>query len=169
MVQRGDVLRVLETSGQWIRGISPKGVVGWVASWLTNGVPGKSPGFSIALDASSSTRTLTIQGPFQTCSLIDKSESNELVISTSAFFETVGRLDINFYEFESVKVESSDVTIKFQEKPSYIVREQSPGKIVLGFAPTVTAVNVQPKDDGETLTIQTLGYAWPKVTRNGSR
>ncbi len=168
MVQRGDVLRVLETSGQWIRGISPKGVVGWVASWLTNGVPGKSPGFSIALDASSSTRTLTIQGPFQTCSLIDKSESNELVISTSAFFETVGRLDINFYEFESVKVESSDVTIKFQEKPSYIVREQSPGKIVLGFAPTVTAVNVQPKDDGETLTIQTLGYAWPKVTRNGS-
>ncbi len=65
-------------------------------------------------------------------------------------------MDINFYEFESVKVESSDVTIKFQEIPSYIVREQSPGKIVLGFAPTVTAVNVQPKDDGETLTIQTL-------------
>lgn len=168
MVQRGDVLRVLETKGQWIRGISPKGVAGWVASWLTIGTPDKSPGFSIVLDASSSTRTLTIQGPFQSCRLVNKDEDNELIVSTSALFQTVGKLDINFYEFESVKVEGSDITIKFSEKPSYTVREQTSGKAVLGFAPTVTAVNVEPQDDGETLTIHTLGYTWPNVSRNGS-
>ena len=72
------------------------------------------PSFSVALDASSSIRTLTLQGPFQTCQIIRR-EDNALVISTSEFFKTAGRLDINAYEFESVKVEGSDVTIRFSE------------------------------------------------------
>jgi len=167
MVQKGDVLRVLEVRDRWIRGISPKGIVGWIASWLTKGAPaGTSPGFSIALDASSSVRTLTVQGPFQSCQVLSK-EDNTLVISTSNFFKTAGRLDINAYEFESVKVEGSDVIVKFTETPSYVVREQTAGKVVLGFAPTVTAVDVRHEDDGEILTVHTLGYTWPTVTRNG--
>ncbi|MGI6661473.1 MAG: N-acetylmuramoyl-L-alanine amidase [Bacillota bacterium] len=168
MVQKGDIIRVLEVRDRWIRGISPKGVVGWVASWLTTGASaGASPSFSVALDASSSIRTLTLQGPFQTCQIIRR-EDNALVISTSEFFKTAGRLDINAYEFESVKVEGSDVTIRFSEAPSYIVQEQSPGKVVLGFAPTVTGIDVRREDDGEVLTVHTLGYTWPTVTRNGS-
>lgn len=168
MVQKGDVIRVLEVRDRWIRGISPKGVVGWVASWLTTGAPSSTtPGFSVALDASSSIRTLTVQGPFQNCQLV-RQEDNTLIISTSEFFKAAGRLDINAYEFESVKVEGSDVTIKFSETPSYVVQEQSPGKVVLGFAPTVTAVDVKRQDDGELLTVHTLGYTWPTVTRNGN-
>ena len=168
MVQKGDIIRVLEVRDRWIRGISPKGVVGWVASWLTTGAPaGTSPSFSVALDASSSVRTLTLQGPFETCRLI-RNKGNTLIISTSEFFRTAGRLDINAYEFESVRIEGSDVTIKFSETPSYVVQEQSPGKVVLGFAPTITGVEVRREDDGEVLTVHTLGYTWPTVTRNGS-
>src|SRR5690606_4862566 len=106
-------------------------------------------------------------GPFQNCQLV-RQEDNTLIISTSEFFKAAGRLDINAYEFESVKVEGSDVTIKFSETPSYVVQEQSPGKVVLGFAPTVTAVDVKRQDDGELLTVHTLGYTWPTVTRNGN-
>ncbi len=167
MVQKGDVIRVLEVRDRWIRGISPKGTVGWVASWLTKGAPAKSsPAFSIALDASSSLRTLTLQGPFESCKVISKEEDNTLVISTSTFFNTAGSLDINAYEFENVKMEGSDVTIKFTETPSYIVQEQKPGKVVLGFAPLVTSVDVKHQDDGETLTVNTVGYTWPTVYRN---
>lgn len=168
MVQKGDTIRVLEVRDRWIRGIPPKGVVGWVAAWLTTGASaGTSPGFSIALDASSSIRTLTVQGPFQDCQIVRQAD-NTVMISTSEFFNTAGRLDINAYEFESVKVEGSDVTIKFSETPSYVVQEQSAGKVVLGFAPTVTAVDVKREDDGEALTVHTLGYTWPTVTRNGN-
>jgi N-acetylmuramoyl-L-alanine amidase/uncharacterized protein YgiM (DUF1202 family) len=168
MVQKGDTIRVLEVRDRWIRGIPPKGVVGWVAAWLTTGASaGTFPGFSIALDASSSIRTLTVQGPFQDCQIVRQAD-NTVMISTSEFFNTAGRLDINAYEFESVKVEGSDVTIKFSETPSYVVQEQSAGKVVLGFAPTVTAVDVKREDDGEALTVHTLGYTWPTVTRNGN-
>ncbi|MBP8614207.1 MAG: N-acetylmuramoyl-L-alanine amidase [Firmicutes bacterium] len=168
MVQKGDTLRVLETEGQWIKCISPKGIVGWIASWLTAGTPGKSPGFSVSLDISSSVRVFTVQGPFESSSIASKEDDKVLEISTSSSFGTSGRLDINFCEFQSIKVEGNSVVVSFQEKPSYVIKEQNAGKLVLVFSPVITSVTIEPGTDGETLEVKTLGYAWPTMHRNGS-
>lgn len=168
MVQKGDSLRVLETQGQWIKCISPKGIVGWIASWLTVGNPGKGPSFSVSLDTSSSVRVFTVQGPFQSATITPNEEDNSIKISASTSFGASGRLDINFCEFESVRIEGNNVIVKFQEKPSYMVKEQSPGKLVMVFSPVITSVTIEPRDDGEALQVNTLGYAWPTMYRNGS-
>jgi len=168
MVQKGDALRVLETEGQWIKCISPKGIVGWIASWLTAGTPGKAPGFSVSLDTSSSVRIFTVQGPFESFSITPDEDNNTLEITTSSSFGTSGRLDINFCEFQSVRIEGNKVLVSFQEKPSYVIREQTPGKLVLVFSPVITSVTIEPSTEGETLEVKTLGYAWPTMHRNGS-
>jgi len=168
MLDRGDVLRVIETRDQWIHAISPKGVAGWVASWLTSGVQSDPSSFSVTVDASLRSRTLTVTGPFESAAVIFEPDGSSLKISTSVFFNTEGSLDINCYEFESIKVATSDVTIKFREKPWYVVRENVPGRVVLEFAPAVTSIAMESKGDMDILTIHTLGYAWPDVTRNGS-
>ena len=168
MVNRGDVLRVIQSQDRWIQAVSPKGVVGWVASWLTSGIKDSSPSFSVSIDASQRSRILTVTGPFQSTRIIEDEAGGSLKVSTSTFFNTEGRLDINCFEFESVKVATSDVTVRFKEKPSYVVREQAPGRVVLEFSPTVTSIVGQSREDRDVLTINTLGYAWPDVKRNGS-
>lgn len=168
MVTRGDVLSVIETQGQWIHAISPKGVAGWVASWLTSGVSKDPQGFSVTLDAGLSSRTLTVTGPFQSSVVIPSQDGLSVKISTSIFFNAQAVLDVNCYEFGSIKLATSDVTVTFAEKPSFVVRENVPGRVVLEFSPAVTSVGVTSQNNTDVLTINTLGYAWPTVTRNGS-
>jgi len=168
MVDRGDVLRVIQTQDRWINAVSPRGVVGWIASWLTSGVDDKFLAFSVTVDASQSSRILTVTGPFESSRIISENDGYSLRVSTSVFFNTEGCLDINCFEFESIQVATSDVTIKFKEKPWYVVREQSPGRVVIEFSPTITSIAMHAQEDSDVLTINTLGYAWPDVTRNGN-
>ena len=167
MVNRGDILRVIDVQGSWINAITPQGVVGWVASWLTSGVHQDTSDFSVTLDASQNSRLLTVTGPFDSAQVI-VDDDHTIRVSTSIFFGTQGQLDINSYEFESVAVATSDVTVRFVEVPSYSVLTNVPGKVVLEFTPKITSINVQKNHDGDLLTINTLGFAWPNVIRNGN-
>ncbi len=167
-LQKGDVLRVIESSGDWVRALSPKGITGWVAEWLTGSVnKPKSPGFSVTLDATGSTRRVTVTGDFQPAAVMYRASENSLVVSTSALFETEAFLPINAYEFAGVQVETGDITINLLDKANYEILSNEAGKIVIEFAPVITSIDLESRGGIDVLTINTVGYAWPTVARNG--
>ncbi|MGI6643979.1 MAG: N-acetylmuramoyl-L-alanine amidase [Bacillota bacterium] len=167
-LQKGDVLRVIERSGEWIHAVSPRGVTGWVAGWLTGGInKPASPGFSVTLDAQGPTRILTVSGDFESAVLIPRPEQNALVVSTSIFFKTQAHLPVNAYEFASLEVKTSDVTIGLLDKANYRVVSNTPGKVVIEFAPLITSIDIKSQRDADVLTLNTVGYASPTVTKEG--
>jgi N-acetylmuramoyl-L-alanine amidase len=169
MLQKGDVLRVVEAPGDWIKAVSPSGVTGWVASWLTSSVSGGgAAAFSVTAEAQSASRTLTVTGPFQNAVVIPGADGKSVIVSTSAFFNTAASLPVNSFEFGGLKVAASDVTLSFQDKSTYNVKSNAAGKVVLEFKPAVTSVDVKSNGTGEILTIGTLGYTVPDVVRNGN-
>jgi len=168
MLSDGDILRVLECQGEWTKAISPGGITGWVATWLTSENSATSaPTFAVSAEAAEKTRLLTVTGPFANAEVIQGTDGRSAVVSTSAFFNASATLPVNSYEFGSIKVSGSDITLSLKEKSRYTVKSNGPGKVVLEFAPAVTSVNVQAQDGADVLTIGTLGYAVPEVTRNG--
>ncbi len=168
MLQSGDILRVVEAQSDWIKAVSPQGVTGWVASWLTSGVQNSpAPLFSVTAEASDTARTLTVTGPFVNALVVPSTDEKSVLVSTSSFFNAAATLPVNSFEFGGLKVSGSDVTLSFQDKSTYTVKANVPGKVVLEFKPSVTAVNVQTQGNAEVLTISTLGYAFPDVVRNG--
>lgn len=168
MLSSGDVLRVLEAQGEWAKAVSPQGVTGWVATWLTSGTAQISaPLFSVSAEAAEKARTLTVSGPFASAVVIPGVDGTSALVSTSSFFQTTATLPVNSYEFAGLKVFGSDVALTFQEKSTCAVKVNVPGKVVLEFKPSVTSVNVQAQGNADVLTIGTLGYAVPEVTRNG--
>ncbi|HHW27607.1 MAG TPA: SH3 domain-containing protein [Firmicutes bacterium] len=169
MLQKGDVLRFIERQGDWVRAVSPRGVTGWVAAYLTNASANqKATGFSVVADASGSVRSLTVTGNFASAAVLPGSDGKSVIVSTSSFFGVDTRLPINAYEFESIEVKSSDVTVRLLDKPNYRVKQNTPGKVVLEFVPAVTGISVSSGTDAEIVTIDTVGYAWPDVVRNGN-
>ncbi len=168
MLDRGDKLRVIEVTGDWVRAVAPSGVTGYVARWLTGepSGPGKT-GFAVVADAAGPTRTLTVTGSFQSAVVVPGASDNTIVVSTSSFFEAGASLPINSFEFESIKVSGSDVNLSLSEKSDYTVRVNQPGKVVLEFAPRVTRILVQANESHDLLTVETLGYTWPEISRNG--
>ncbi len=169
MLDKGNVLRVVETNGDWIKAVSPAGVTGWVAGWLTSGIssPGASQ-FAVAAEAASAWRTLTVTGPFENAVVIPAADGKSVVVSTSSFFSSNASLPVNSYEFASVQVHGSDVTVFLQDKAPYKVLSSVAGKVVLQFKPTVTSIDVQANASGEVLKINTVGYAFPDVAHDGN-
>lgn len=168
-LQRGDVLRVIEVSGDWIKCVSPSGVTGWVAAWLTGAVANPAGSqFSITAEAGAAARTLTVTGPFASAVVIPSTDSQSVLVSTSSFFNTSASLPVNSYEFGTLKVSGSDVTVSFQGRCTYAVKSNVAGKVVLEFKPSVTSVDVTANGDGDILTINTLGYAMPAAVRDGN-
>ena len=168
-LDKGDVLRVIETHGDWIKGVSPGGVTGWVAAWLTSGVSNfGATQFSVTAEAGSTRRTLTVAGPFENAVVVPAADGKSVVVSTSSFFNAGASLPVNSYEFGSLKVHGSDVTLSFQDKASYAIKTNVAGKVVLEFRPAVTSVDVKSNGAGEVLTINTIGYAMPDVSRDGN-
>lgn len=162
----GDTLRVLEQDGEWTKAISPRGVTGWVATYLTSGATaGSAPAFSLTVEAKEASRLLTVTGPFQNAVVVPGSDGRSVIVSTSEFFKAAGILPMNVYEFGEMKLEGSDVTLSFQTTSRYTVKSIDPGKVVLEFTPAVTAVDVQADGAEDVLTIGMLGYAVPEVTR----
>lgn len=169
MLQNGDVLRVIESHSDWIKAVSPQGVTGWVASWLTSGVSNSGAAmFSVTAEAGSGCRTLTVTGPFANALVIPGADSKSVLVSTSSFFNATASLPVNSFEFGGLKVSASDVTLSLQDKATYTVKTNVAGKVVLEFKPAVTSVGVKTNGTGEILTISTLGYAMPDVIRNGN-
>lgn len=168
MLDKGDNLRIIDVTGDWVRAVAPSGVTGYVARWLT-GEPSEAgrTGFAAVADAAGPTRTLTVTGSFQSAVVVPGTGDNTVVVSTSSFFETGACLPINSFEFESIKVSASDVTLSLSEKSDYTVRVNQPGKVTLEFAPKVTRIAVQSSESHDLLTVETLGYTWPKISRNG--
>ncbi len=167
-LQKGDILRVIERSGDWVHAVSPKGVTGWVAAWLTGGNnKPKSPGFSVTVDARDATRILTVSGDFESAAVIPQSEQNALIVSTSIFFHTQAYLPVNAYEFAGIEVRTSDVTVNLLDKANYKVISNTPGKVVVEFAPVITSIDIKSQPDADVLTISTVGYACPTVAKNG--
>jgi N-acetylmuramoyl-L-alanine amidase len=168
MLSSGDVLRVLESEGEWTKAISSQGVTGWVATWLTGGVSASAgQQFSVIAESGDTRRTLMVTGPFANAIVLPSTDGKSVLVSTSSFFQASTTLPVNAYEFAGIKVFGSDVAVSFQEKSTYTVKANVPGKVVLEFAPSVTGVNVQAQENSDVLTIGTLGYALPEVTRNG--
>ncbi len=167
MLQKGDTLRLIETQGDWIRAVSPKGVTGWVASWLTTGAS-DAKGFTVTADASGKARTVTVTGDFQSAVILPGPDGTSVTISTSVLLGTDVLLPVNAFEFESLRVSGSDVTVNLLGRSSYSVKTNVRGKVVVEFAPEITGITMTPKQDGDYLTVDTLGFAWPDVTRNGN-
>ena len=168
MLSSGDVLRVLDQTTGWTQAVSPKGVTGWVASYLTSGNPKDEPaGFSVTAVAQGKTRTLTLSGPFENAVVLAGDDGRTVTISTSSFFGAAAELPVNAYEFGLLRLAGSDLTVALQEKSSYAVKANEPGKVVLEFAPSVTSVDVRSQGNIDVLTIGTLGYAQPEVARKG--
>lgn len=168
MLQNGDILRVLESTGEWLKAVSPQGATGWVAAYLTSGTAGGSaPVFSITAEAGRSSRTLTVTGPFENALVVPAQDGKSVLVSTSCFFNSSATLPVNAYEFAGLKVLGSDVSLTFTEKSNYAVTVNTPGRVVLEFTPRVTSVDVRAMGGADVLTIGTLGYALPRVARNG--
>jgi N-acetylmuramoyl-L-alanine amidase len=169
MLQKGDTLQVLGSVNGWIKGIAPDGITGYVAEWLTSGVTSpSSPSFNVSLDASGDSRLLTVTGPFDSAAILPGPTQDSFLISTSEFFKTEVEVPVNAYEFSSLKVATSDVTVGLLGNSNYTVKTNSPGKVVLEFRPRVKSVNVSVEEDKEILTIDTLGYVEPTVQRKGN-
>jgi len=169
MLQKGNVLRVIEQQGDWIKAVSPNGVTGWVASWLTSGITSAGASqFAVTAEAGASTRTLTVTGPFESAVVIPSSDGKSVLVSTSSFFNASAVLPVNSYEFGTLKVAGSDVTLSYQGEASYSVKTNVAGKVVLEFRPSVTAVDLKPNGAGDIVTISTVGYTVPSVVRNGN-
>lgn len=169
MLQKGDTLRLIERQGEWIRGVSPRGVTGWVAAYLTNASQGQSSSeFTVTADASGTSRTVTVTGNFAAATVIPGDDGDSVIVSTSSFFGTETHLPINAYEFQAIQVKSSDVTINLSGKPNYQVKSNTPGKVLVEFTPAITGVRVAKDTNADVVTVDTLGYAWPDVRRNGN-
>lgn len=167
-LDKGDTLRVLETQGDWVQAVSPRGITGWVASWLTSGSAGASgPAFTVSAEAGGGARTLTVTGPFQNSVVLPSESGDSVMVSTSEFFNTLVELPIYSYEFGSIKVAGSDVIVAFQGKANYATVKSAPGDVRLQFTPAVTSVNVRSSGNTDILTINTLGYAVADVKRYG--
>lgn len=169
MLQKGDLLRVIEKQGDWIKAVSPNGVTGWVASWLTGGIKDAGASqFAVTAEAGEAARTLTVTGPFDSAVVIPSSDGRSVLVSTSSFFNASASLPVNSYEFGTLKVSGSDVTLSYQGEASYSVKTNVSGKVVLEFRPSVTSVDLRPNGAGDILTISTVGYAVPSVIRDGN-
>lgn len=167
-LDKGDTLWVLGTSGDWKQAVSPSGLTGWVAGWLTSPTTNASgTAFTVSATANGGDRTLTVTGPFESAVVIPSPDKSSVVVSTSIFFNTSVELPVNAFEFGTIKVATSDVTINFQGKANYDVVEIKPGKVVLRFTPVVTSLDVLSSGNTDVLTINTLGYAWADVRRDG--
>jgi N-acetylmuramoyl-L-alanine amidase len=169
MLQKGNVLRVVEKQGDWIKAVSPNGVTGWVAGWLTSGISGAGASqFAVTAEAGKTARTLTVTGPFDSAVVIPSSDGKSVLVSTSTFLNADASLPVNSYEFGTLKVSGSDVTLSYQGEASYFVKTNVAGKVVLEFRPSVTSVDLKANGAGDILTINTVGYAEPSVVRNGN-
>ncbi len=168
-LQKGDVLNVVGAQDDgWVRAISSKGLIGYVADWLVGEVSKPSPkAFSVVVDANGPTRLLTVTGGFESAVIVPGGNETTLVISTSMFFGTQAVLPVNRFEFSDLKVGTSDVTINLSGKANYRVITNLPGKVVLEFFPTITSIGISPHSDGDVLTVNTVGYAFPTVTNKG--
>ena len=166
LVHKGDILLVLGKSGDWLNIISPKGKVGWVASWLTGGVEPASCPFSVTVEASEAVRRVTVTGTFDSAAILPGPVENSILVSTSIFFENRGTLGIGAYEFDHIELATSDFKIVFNEKPNYRVAEMAPGRVVLDFSPAVPQIFAEQRDGRDVLTVSTLGYAWPEVKQS---
>lgn len=167
-LNKGDVLRVLDVKGDWMQAVSPKGITGWVAAWLTSGAtPESLSAFTVSAEASGAARTLTVKGPFQNSVVVPAEDGGSVIVSTSEFFNTSVELPVYSYEFGSIKVSGSDVTVTFQGKANYGTVKAAPGHVELQFTPTVTSVDVRSSGNADVLTINTLGYAVADVRRDG--
>lgn len=169
MLQKGDNIRLIERQGEWIRGVSPRGVTGWIAAYLTSASSGQgSSAFTVTADASGTTRTVTVTGNFATAIVVPGDDGKSVIVSTSSLFGTDTRLPINAYEFEAIQVRSSDVTIALSGKPNYRVTSNTPGKVLVEFTPAITGVSIKSGTNADVVTVDTLGYAWPDIQSNGS-
>lgn len=167
-LDRGDNLWVLGTSGDWKQCVSPTGLTGWVAGWLTSPTtPAKGTAFTVTAKANGGDRTLTVTGPFESAVVIPSPDKTSVVVSTSIFFNTSVELPVGAFEFASVRVATSDVTVSFLGKANYEIVELSPGKVVLRFTPVVTSLDVRSSGNTDIVTINTVGYAWADVRRDG--
>jgi N-acetylmuramoyl-L-alanine amidase len=167
-LDKGDTLWVLGTSGEWKQAISPVGQAGWVAGWLTSPTTSaKGTAFTVSASANGEDRTLTVTGPFESAVVIPSPDKSSVIVSTSIFFNTSVELPVNAFEFGTIKVATSDVTVNFQGKANYDIVEISPGKVVLRFTPVVTSLDVRSSGNTDILTINTVGYAWADVRRDG--
>lgn len=168
-LDKGDTLWVLDTSGDWKQVVSPKGQTGWVAGWLTSSTTqGSGTLFTVSARANGGDRTLTITGPFESAVVIPSPDKRSVIVSTSTFFNTSLELPVNAFEFDSVKVATSDVTVRFREKANYDIVEIAPGRVELRFTPVVTSLDVRSSGNTDILTIETVGYAWADVKREGN-
>jgi N-acetylmuramoyl-L-alanine amidase len=167
-LDRGDILWVLSTSGDWKQAVSPKGQTGWVAGWLTSPTtPSSGTPFTVSVRGNGGDRRLTVTGPFDSAVIIPSADKRSVVVSTSIFFNTQVQLPVNAFEFGSIKVATSDVTVNFQEKANYDIVEIAPGRVELKFTPIVTSLNVRSTGNSDIVTISTVGYAWADVRREG--
>lgn len=167
-LDRGDTLWVLDTSGEWKHAVSPWGQTGWVAGWLTSTTtPSPGTSFTVSANANGGDRTLTVTGPFESAVVIPSPDKRSVIVSTSIFFNTSVELPVNAFEFGSIKVATSDVTVRFQGKANYDVVENQPGKVVLRFTPVVTSLDVRSSGNTDIITINTVGYAWADIRRDG--
>lgn len=167
-LDRGDKLWVLGTSGDWKQAVSPKGQTGWVAGWLTSPTTNSSgTPFTVSVRGNGGDRRLTVTGPFDSAVIIPSADKRSVVVSTSIFFNTQVQLPVNAFEFSSIKVATSDVTVYFQEKANYEVVKIAPGRVELKFTPIVTSLNVRSTENSDIVTISTVGYAWADVRRDG--
>lgn len=166
---RGDTLRVVGTSGAWIQGVSPGGTVGWVAAWLTGGVRAPRDAFRISVEGDEKSRLLSISGGFSSATVLPLEGGNCLAVRTSSPLAARGALGVGTYEFDYISVAGSEVRVFLREQASYRVLGNERGRLVLEFRPVVSAVSLEAGENGEALTIRTVGYARPQATRNGER
>jgi N-acetylmuramoyl-L-alanine amidase len=167
-LDKGDVLRVLEVQGDWMHAVSPKGITGWVAAWLTSGsTPSSSGEFTVSAKANGADRRLTVTGPFKNSVVVPSPDGGAVIVSTSDFFNTSVELPVYSYEFGRIKVAGSDVTVTFQGKANYSTVKTTPGSVELQFTPMVTSLAVRSAGNTDILTINTLGYAVADVKREG--
>lgn len=166
-LSNGDVLRVLQQDGEWTKAISPRGVTGWVATYLTGGsVADATPAFSLNAEAKNASRLLTVTGPFVNAVVLPGADGRSVIVSTSDFFKASATLPVNAFEFAEMRVSGSDVTLSFGIRSRYTVVSNAPGKVVLEFTPAVTSVDVQAEGSEDVLTIGMVGYAVPEVSRS---
>ncbi|MDI6824136.1 MAG: N-acetylmuramoyl-L-alanine amidase [Bacillota bacterium] len=164
-LNRGDVLRVVGRSGDWIHAVTRGGTAGWVAGWLTGGVKRPRDDFRVSVEAAEDRRVLTLTGDFGSASVSPGEGGTSLVVRTSRPLPARAALGVGAFEFSYIAVAGHEVTVFLQEQPRYQVLENGPGRLVLEFRAEISSMSLGARESGEVLAIHTAGYVWPHASR----